>query len=225
MKTTCKDSAQIARVWYGRCLSLEALEGEHGWGWYFGQRPNLRKSAQCDKDQALHDTLAKFAKEDGFTLPREHSGEIGCAGWSDLYYVPRRAARAYYLMQYRLAHHGVFHEVSVPTGMNALSGGDFVPLAKAPQLKHKVEAAQLVEIVLGCVGNCCLFNLENTPSFVGYPCGHRLNMGNSVVRHAWQHALDSARPVSALLSAQQQAKLQAVRDRILKLDAKDLAGS
>ena len=73
MKTTCKDSAQIARVWYGRCLSLEALEGEHGWGWYFGQRPNLRKSAQCDKDQALHDTLAKFAKEDGFTLPTENT--------------------------------------------------------------------------------------------------------------------------------------------------------
>jgi hypothetical protein len=52
--------------------------------------------------------------------------------------------------------------------MNMLTAGNFIPLARASQLKNKaVDPLRLAEIVIGCVGNCCLFNLDNTATFVG----------------------------------------------------------
>jgi hypothetical protein len=46
-----------------------------------------------------------------------------------------------------------------------------------------------------------------------------MNMGVAHVRHAWQHALDSARAATQTLSAQEQARRLVIDRRVAALDA------
>jgi hypothetical protein len=97
-------------------------------------------------------------------------GGVVCAGWSDLYHVPRALLADFAELMGLYVRHTVFHEVAVPTILNILSNG-----------------SANEEVISFCWGCCCCdldAGAAAAPILESHACAHRVDLRSEAVRSA-----------------------------------------
>mmetsp|Transcript_11616 Transcript_11616/g.22583 ORF Transcript_11616/g.22583 Transcript_11616/m.22583 type:complete len:460 (+) Transcript_11616:295-1674(+) len=101
---------------------------------------------------------------------------VVCVGWSDLYYIPVKAAHDFVTLSEAFFRHQVFHEAAVPTILNMLTNGS------------RRENEEVLSDCFGCC--CCDMDHINPWDVIGkFPCAHRIDMSDNATQIAIVRAL------------------------------------
>jgi len=124
----------------------------------------------------------------------------GCSGWADLYYVPRALQPHFGALASSFAKREANAELAVPTMLRWLSsaasfdGGGNLPGTGAPAVASVEpvaagEAGRVAE--LRCWGFCCS-SAACPELLLRHMCGHRMDLYDDRMRHAFEGLWDSA---------------------------------
>jgi hypothetical protein len=144
------------------CLdSFEALARDFTWNWRINEWCNNTDDVKRYKEE-LWEWSTDLAKKFG-------AAPVVCAGWSDLYYLPRPEWTNFASMANESRN--TFHGVAIPSIIAM-----FHSRPSNPATVRKIQ----------CAGGCQMNGVENPEDYSRRFCGHRLNLANSNLVEAYR---------------------------------------